>query len=653
MQCDQIIYEAIVKACEIVVGGRCDDIENTENISHVTSQEQPRRNIIRQSSDLPRSSNYGTTPSNAARGANNCRFNLQIDELPSVRHALSPWKEQLHLPLRLDIYHEHNEGRELLERWCWDYTSSSREQVHGSISLRGVCQRIVGWLRSLYALMRILPAHHVFCVHVGSDPKRGAVKYSIYTTEESVQSLPSPSFAFQSLPDIVTANGALKCSVMYDATLHVMRSEPIPIIASSPIIRDYHSPPLRPAVEGEKRTMSGLSLVMMGEDENNVVPPTVVESTRQMDATEGEVVPWGSPATRAAFHLPPMYCGEGGYDNYGYNADPLEDHTQNDACEGLSISPSPLMSTPPQAMWGKPPTGEIPSSIIDAGSESNCTMTKPFTNPTSLQPTPCRASSQSTSNYASSLGSHSPHPQSLERSNSDVVQRKRTSSSSMVLPPVTSLDLLQKSPFSKTKTIDKVERTDSDGIAMPFILESYRDEMRTSSSIPRMISADSRGRSSGMGFGNLTISGGFYSTGPYSTKSSGQNHSQYNVDVDEMPFAVDDDFPLIGSSSNPFGKSSRLVGASGGRGDALDGMSEVTSSSLAVSSLHQRCATEGKPRLKMFESSQSIRLTSKSSNVGSAAPSKNDFATIKEQLSDFRSFGASLMVGSTHDSCSE
>jgi hypothetical protein len=45
-------------------------------------------------------------------------------------------------------------------------------------------------------------------------------------------------------------------------------------------------------------------------------------------------------------------------------------------------------------------------------------------------------------------------------------------------------------------------------------------------------------------------------------------------------------------------------------------------------------------------------LRSRNSNAAES-PSNNDYATIKDQLSDFRSFGASLMVGSIHDSRSE
>ena len=96
-------------------------------------------------------------------------------------------------------------------------------------------------------------------------------------------------------------------------------------------------------------------------------------------------------------------------------------------------------------------------------------------------------------------------------------------------------------------------------------------------------------------------------------------------------------------------------------------MSEIATS-LAVSSLHHRCAADGKIRLRMFEGGVhqnansavfgGVRATESTDyDPHSAMPkqktsSDNDasfnFASIQDQLSDFRSFGASLMVSSIH-----
>jgi hypothetical protein len=581
---------------------------------------------------------------------------------------------------------------------------------------------------------------------------RGSVGYSIYTVpHEEEPMLPSPSFARRDLPSVPTGYGTLSLLVMYDATISdsasfggfeaQTRSIPIPInnidkrtnppsntyaqsqspAVSDFIISNYHSPPLQPAMpetmpmpinntmnaQGEKqRVMSGLSLAMMGEEEDQVMIPPF-DPGNLLDSPEEEAFAWGSPATRAAFHLPPGYSETRAYSSeesglnfpqhsgygYGYNGaqaalrdqPPPPSPQLGHSPGGLSISPSPLMSTPPQAMWGKPKAVggalSVVQSIAETASKEDCGIALPFSNPTSLRPLPTSSASRSASAShsasasqvaPSSLGSSPHHNGSLDKSSTHT--RKRTSSSSVLLPPVTSLDLLQKSPFSATKKLTAesggTERSDSDGLAMPFILESYRDEMLTSS-IPRMISADPRARTGSIGglthcggsssnpllstFGSLAaISGGYYSTGPMvQSARSGNGGHHFHHDADEMPFAIDNDFPSIGSASNPFtAKSSRSLWSSA-KAEALDvaatmnGLSEVTSS-LAVSALHQRCATEGKPRLKLFESTQSIKLTSRDTDVGECQ-SNDDYATIKDQLSDFRSFGASLMVGSTHD----
>lgn len=146
-KCDQVIFEALCKACEIVVGSR-------------------------------------TT---IAATANSSRFNLQIPEVAGVRSILSQYRLQLHVPLRLDVYYQHPEGsRELLERWCLEYKTVSSErflQVEGLVTndpmvqLTHVCKRVVLWLRTLYCWTRLLCTHAVganckqigFSIYVNSD----------------------------------------------------------------------------------------------------------------------------------------------------------------------------------------------------------------------------------------------------------------------------------------------------------------------------------------------------------------------------------------------------------------------------------------------------------------------------------------------------
>jgi Autophagy-related protein 13 len=146
-KCDQVIFEALCKACEIIVGSR-------------------------------------TTISATA---NSSRFNLQIPEVAGVRSILSQYRLQLHVPVRLDVYYQHPEGsRELLERWCLEYKTVSSErflQVEGVVTndpmvqLTHVCKRVVLWLRTLYCWTRLLPAQAVaahskqigFSIYVNAD----------------------------------------------------------------------------------------------------------------------------------------------------------------------------------------------------------------------------------------------------------------------------------------------------------------------------------------------------------------------------------------------------------------------------------------------------------------------------------------------------
>jgi len=378
---------------------------------------------------------------------------------------------------------------------------------------------------------------------------------------------------------------------------------------------------------------------------------------------------------------------------------------------GLSISPSPLMSTPPQTMWMKsrpPPTtfklnNDKSNGCADTDKESTSYSSQgiapPFQNPTSLQPlsSPSSTHGGSTSTTAHTTahgdpngGTNSQHKHSGLGKSSDVHKKRSSSSSSVLLPPVTSLDLLQKSPFSAArmhgaksstngdKDLADDRRLEDDDLMMPFMLGSYRDDGFTSS-IPRMVSASSRGRT-GSSVGSMTgiggsislmpsldggysHAGGYYST--YYSSGAGANTEPTSTLLEEMPFAVDDD-PLMCGASSPFGsvgKSSRslLNGPNAFDGSSSHGVGEITSS-LAVSSLHHRCGAEGKPRLKLFGSAHTMqsRGLSMLNKDGSDDVAENvandqmqDFASIKDQLSDFRNFAGSLMVGSIHDSRSE
>jgi hypothetical protein len=134
--------------------------------------------------------------------------------------------------------------------------------------------------------------------------------------------------------------------------------------------------------------------------------------------------------------------------------------------------------------------------------------------------------------------------------------------------------------------------------------------------------------------------GGYYSTGPFASRREIHGCSQSDAadETEEMPFALalDEDGPFAKSSSRS------MLGST--RGDH----SGLASSSLAVSSLHQRC-DQGKPRLKMF--SRSRTRSSGISNDEEVKSDKDstaaDYSSIKDQLSEFRTWhSSSLMVDS-------
>lgn len=472
------------------------------------------------------------------------------------------------------------------------------------------------------------------------------------------------------------------------------------------IITDYHSSPAikakaspslgnSPNAAGnEKRIMSGLSLAMMAdENEHNSqqqrhqtavggdgcgMPISPDEYSEQVDT-----VAWGSLATRAAFHHPPptyespgttsddFFQYHGGY-GYGYNGSqvqlntevpsspfpPVESVGSRGTNDGLSMSPSPLMSTPPPhySEWMKrrqsSAAENIPSSLKEnLGDSHNSDRADkddedalPFVNPTTLQALPASStlsgSAPISPRPSSSFGS-SPQHHDLRNDS-----QRRQSSSSVLLPPVASLDLLQKSPFTAKGTDHVGGDKNDDKLAMPFSLGSYRDEMFMSS-IPKMVAAGPRSRTSSLAtsggnpfmasFGQSSSAGGYYSTGPSRREIHSFSQSEVADEAEEMPFA------LALDEEGPFAKSSSrsLLGSTKG---------DLASSSLAVSSLHQRC-DQGKPRLKMFSHSRTRSSSSRNDDdikFDKDTASAADYSSIKDQLSEFRTWhSASLMVEST------
>jgi hypothetical protein len=211
-KCDQVIYEAMCKACEIVVCSRGNS---------TTAQQQQQH--------------YPNTP------ASSSRFNLNISEIPGVRSILQTYRHSLHVPIRLDVYYQHEGGRrELLERWCLEYQPAPSErflQAEGIVTqdpivqLRHVCKRIVLWLRTLYCWTRLLPAQ-AFSNSSSSSSGKPPIGFSIYVNsagkdDDVLELTQNQGFRWQAQPSpVVSPYGELKWKVVYSPAVSVERLLP-------------------------------------------------------------------------------------------------------------------------------------------------------------------------------------------------------------------------------------------------------------------------------------------------------------------------------------------------------------------------------------------------------------------------------------------
>jgi hypothetical protein len=190
-KCEQVIFEAIAKACETIVTARC---------------------------NAPSSCNQGS------------RFHLHVPELPSVRAVLQLSRRALHVPLRLDVYTCVKNGKkDLLERWCFEY-SAATTTTHAThetnlqdpiAQLRHVCKRIVLWLRLLCCWTRLLPSQRL----KGSD-KLG---FSLYVaTDSDAKDLQLQGFVTQLQPSsVLTPYGELSWKVAYATRVDQYLSRPV------------------------------------------------------------------------------------------------------------------------------------------------------------------------------------------------------------------------------------------------------------------------------------------------------------------------------------------------------------------------------------------------------------------------------------------
>lgn len=208
---------------------------------------------------------------------NNNRFNLQIPPVAAIRSILSQNRLQLRVaPLRMDVYYQHADGddkgkRELLERWCWEYAPAPPEaflQAEGLVSsdpmvqLTHVCKRIVVWLRVLYCRTRLLPAQSIASTGAVTN-----VGFSVYVHTDMTDDVgellgPQSSGAFcllqprKNSASVTTPYGTLSWQVVYATELSHLLPQPKSIrIQTTPTTNTNPSRPI-PVSRGLKATTS-------------------------------------------------------------------------------------------------------------------------------------------------------------------------------------------------------------------------------------------------------------------------------------------------------------------------------------------------------------------------------------------------------------
>lgn len=196
-KCDQVIFEAMAKAAEIIVHAR---------------------------SPSPHSQSMSA------------RFNLQVPEIAEIRQSLQHHRQSLHLPLRLEVY---DRNHVLVERWSLEYLQQSQSQQPLSgdpiVQLRQVCKKLVIWLRTLYCWTRMLPSFSI----------RGtALQYrlEVLCVDEGLNTV--PQFSYTSSKEVPTPYGLLLWKVWYAAHVQKPTTMPIPIASQSRTTTTTNSIPI-------------------------------------------------------------------------------------------------------------------------------------------------------------------------------------------------------------------------------------------------------------------------------------------------------------------------------------------------------------------------------------------------------------------------
>ena len=241
-KCDQVIFECISKAAEIIVASRGGGTDNPNSQSYASSYNPQQQQ------------QHPSPPSSSTR------FNLTLAENQALRSILQRWRRALHLPIRLDVYYQHEDDqnkRELLERWCLGYVQNPPDgtgaafwppQQDHIVQLRHVCKKIVIWLRTLYCFTKLLPATAFMNAkmqtilqqrggsHNQKVPSLGFSLYAVSEDMDDITQLQEQGFSYQAqpAPPLTTPYGQLSFQVLYAKAETTQRLLPKPQPAFTP-----------------------------------------------------------------------------------------------------------------------------------------------------------------------------------------------------------------------------------------------------------------------------------------------------------------------------------------------------------------------------------------------------------------------------------
>jgi hypothetical protein len=679
-KCDQVVFEAIAKACEIVVTGRrC-------------SEDTSDGGTARQAASAWSSAASGSPSSSS-------RFNLHVPEVARIRAILQRTRGALHVPLRLDVFCEQPNGGErlLLERWCLEYRTMgienflTKEAIVGDaiVQLRHVCKRVVIWLRTLCCWIRLLPAQTI----------NGNVGFSLYHHDDNVTELLQQGFLLEQPQSMVTTPyGELFWRVVY--TPHIRQAasasvtRPIPIPRSMNA-RPYGGEPPTPA-EGQNRFFlapksapqkaptnwqAGMDASTAGrhaltgtntydpsrfhqrrieasvaDAQQQFIPPSVLRRRHTdmetiEDHADGESLfasTGDKPPTRVlsglslallehgkrrAFHeIPPHIVEhqlqqlerETSQFGYAYNHHVPWEAIKPSESKPIDTAPPPRSddqrynrNTSPH-MFTSPPLASTPPSAVFLRSPSP--LSSPFFHPSlqtqQLQHFPSASSTvQPTggSDLLSSTPPFRPRPATLEPSRG-MTQRQELSRQIEALP--LPLDSLDASPFEASQQL-------SLGGAGVGPLAAGRSRLLSEHANPMTLLGSNLDLRRSLFAGGGTSTSSFVVDGNTDERVADEDEDE---DEEDLPFAVDPG-ELLSSSTSVSGRRFMATPPSSSSHDASASAIEFAQK---LGKLHTR---------PMFVSSNHASAA----NPSSASADADQLA---DQLSEFRSFGASLnLVG--------